>query len=199
METAEQSSRFVISVLVPDRTGILRDITTALTDLGANIDQIRETVVEGYFTVTLTVTFQTPLDGDTVHEAIARQLGGGTASIVVLPFVPVTPPSAMSGGRRYVVTLTGRDRPGILKRLTTCLADKGINIEDWECHFAGNVVTYVGSLTVPPRLSIRQLQTELGAAMDDLGIRSTLQHENIFRATNEIGPIRSLLEESRHA
>ncbi len=77
--------------------------------------------------------------------------------------------------------MTGTDRPGILKRLTTCLADKSINIEDWECHFEGKVVTYTGSLTVPPRLSIRQLQSESGTAIgiETLGAPGTTAAETI--------------------
>jgi predicted amino acid-binding ACT domain protein len=37
--------RYVLSVLVSDRVGILRDITAAVADLGANIDGISQTVV----------------------------------------------------------------------------------------------------------------------------------------------------------
>ncbi len=196
---SQPTTRFVISLLVPDRTGILRDVTSPLTDMGANIDQIRETVVEGYFTVTLTVTFEAPQTADDVRDAISREFLADEVSIVARPFESATPPSKMPGGKRYIVTLTGDDRPGILKRLTTCLAEKGVNIEEWECRLDGHVVTYVGAITVPSRLSIGQLQEELRAVMTELGIRSSLQHENIFRATSEIGPIRSLLKEADHA
>ena len=98
-----------------------------------------------------------------------------------------------------IVIVTGEDRPGIIRRLTTCLAEKAINIEDWDCRFDGPNVTYIGELTVPEHLAIRPVQEELQAVMADLGMRCTFQHENIFRATNEIGPIRALLKEGRRA
>lgn len=50
MQSATES-RYVISLLVADRIGILRELTTAVTDLGANIEGISQTVVQGYFTV----------------------------------------------------------------------------------------------------------------------------------------------------
>ena len=45
-----RANRYVVSVVVPDRVAILRDITSAVADLGGNIDGISQTVVQGYFT-----------------------------------------------------------------------------------------------------------------------------------------------------
>ena len=192
-------TRYVISVLVADRTGVLRDITSAITDLGANIDDIRQTVLEGYFTLLLTATFTEAHTPDAVQAALERNFGSGEAGILVRPHEPVTPPADMPGGQPYILTITGEDRPGILKRATTFLAAKGINIEDWACLPEGATVTYLGELTLPPRLAIRQVQEELRHALAELDLRCNIQHQNIFRATSEIGPIRALLRGNTHA
>ena len=77
--------RYVISVLVSDRVGVLRDITSAVTGMGANIDGISQTVVEGYFTVILTATFDRPKPPEEVREAILENFRKDEASVVVRP------------------------------------------------------------------------------------------------------------------
>ncbi len=60
------------------------------------------------------------------------------------------------------------------------------------------MVTHIGEITVPDKLDIRQVQDELEQALASFGLQSRIQHQNIFRATNEIGPIRALLAETSH-
>ena len=191
-------NRYVISVLVADRVAILRDITSAVTDLGANIDGISQTVVEGYFTVILTATFPALVSADSVRNAIQANFGSHEASIVVIAYDTDRAARPPVHGERYVFTVTGRDRPGILKTITTFLADKGINIEDWQVHFSADGVTHIGEVTVPRVLDVKQLQDEFRPLMASLNLVSCVQHENIFRATNEVGAIRALLEEGTH-
>lgn len=192
-------SKFVVAVLVADRTGIIRDVASAVTDLGGNIDGVRQTVVEGWFSITLTAAFPVRRTAAVLRAAIAGRFGRGEAEVVVRPFVAVRRPAGMVRGQPYVLCLTGPDRPGILKRAATWLAGQGINVEDFEYQLDGRIVTYIGHLTVPRRRSIRPLQAELRDLMSAIGMRATLQHQNIFRATNEIGPIRGLIEEAGRA
>ena len=192
-------SKFVVSVVVADRTGIIRDVSTAIADLGGNIDGVRQTVVEGWFSITLTAALPAGVDEAGLRAALDRHFTRDEASIVVRPFRPVKVPSSIANGTPYVLSITGEDKPGILKRATAYLADKGINIEDFEYMLEGATVTYIGHLTVPRKLHIRQVQEELRDRLAELGMRCTLQHENIFRATNEVGPIRALLREDDHA
>jgi glycine cleavage system transcriptional repressor len=190
-------SRYVITVLVADRVAILRDITSAVTDMGANIDGISQTVVEGYFTVILTAAFPAAVSPDSVRNAILQNFAENEASVVVIPYDARRATRRPVRGDRYVVTLTGLDRLGILKTITGFLAEKGINIEDWHVDFGSGGVTQIGQITVPSLLDIKQLQDEFRQALAPLNLASCIQHENIFRATNEVGAIRSLLEEKR--
>lgn len=185
--------RFVVSVLVGDRTGILRDIATAITDMGAEIDGVSQTVVEGYFTVILTVSFDTKRSADEIRSAIDDRFGTDEALIVVKPYGPGSPSRYTSEGDRYILTLTGPRRRELFKTLTTFLASKDINIEDWYMSDSDEAVTHVGEVSVPRLLDIKQLQNELTALAGGMDARVHIQHENIFRATNDIGPIKGLL------
>jgi predicted amino acid-binding ACT domain protein len=187
------SSRFVISVLIADRAGILRDATTAVTDMGANIDGIKQTVVAGYFTVMLTASFETPYTVEDVRRFMDRAFDEEGATIVVVPYDEGKTARPPVEGERYIVTLTGADRRGIMKAVTTFLADRGINIEDWDVRFEGSMVTHVGQVTVPSRLDITQLQHDFHHMTSELPLHSGIQHENIFRAISEVGPIKPLV------
>ncbi len=157
--------QYVLSVLVPDRVGILSEITMAVTDLGANIVGISQTVVRGYFTVILIAEFQHTIPEQAVRDAVLGRFRSGEASVIVRPFH--TAKSAPAGGERYILTMSGKDRTGILKALTGYLAEKGINIEDLFFRIVGEHVTHIGEVTVPGKLDIKQVQNELS------GLRSS--------------------------
>jgi len=194
MKTGNKN-RFVISVLIPDRVGILRDITTAVTNMRANINGISQTVVAGYFTVTLTATFSGPHQADEIRKRVMENFVKDEISAVVRPYEGLPAARQAVGGDGYIVIITGKDRIGILKAITTFMASKGINIEDWQVEFDGADVRHIGEITVPAVLDIKQMQDEFRRLLTPMHLTCCIQHENIFRATNEVGPIKSLIGE----
>ena len=190
---ADKEYRYAMSVLVADRVGVLRDITAAVADMGGNIDGISQTVVEGYFTVALTATFPIANAEDQIVKAVQRNFREGEVSVMVRAYERRSPGKPTVAGARYVVTITGLDRPGILKTVTSFLAQKGINVEDWYVLFEKPRVTHIGELTVPDLLDIKQIQEEFQQVLAKLHLKVSIQHENIFRATNEVGAIQPWL------
>lgn len=49
-------TRTVLSVLGEDRTGIVATVATTLAESGANIDDIRQSLLQGIFSMTMLVT-----------------------------------------------------------------------------------------------------------------------------------------------
>ncbi|MEI6972307.1 MAG: ACT domain-containing protein [bacterium] len=190
-------NRYVVSVLVADRVGILRDVTSAVTDMGANIDGFSQTVVAGYFTVILTTSFHEPRSPESIRENILRNFGPDEAAVVVQPYAADAVGRIPVKGARYIVTVTGVDKPGILKTITGYFADKGINVEDWFVEFDGGNVRHIGEVSVPKLLDIKQVQEEFQHLLSAMDMDSFIQHENIFKATNEIGAIGAILSGGR--
>ncbi len=189
---SRQINRYVISVLIADRPGILRDVTSAVSDLGANIDGIRQTVVAGYFTVMLTATLPADISSVDLQQQMLKSFPGGDASVTVVPY-DFKRATAPANGERYMVTLTGDDHAGILRAVTSFFADRKINIEDWNVEFHGPHITHVGQISVPELLDIKQVQVEFRHLAQNLQLKAGIQHEFIFRAISDVGPIRSLL------
>ena len=160
-------------------------------DFGANIEGISQTVVHGYFTVILIAAFKNQVAEQTVRDAVLSRFHKDEASVIVKPFDPFV--RATTEGDRYILTMSGTDRPGILKALTGYLAEKKINVEDLFFRIVGEHVTHIGEVTVPRCLDIKQVQDELCELMSAIGLTVSLQHENLFRAMNEVGSIRLML------
>ena len=98
------------------------------------------------------------------------------------------------------MTLSAEGHPSLLKDVTSFLAEKGINVEDWFMEQHEGRLTHIGEITVPARLDVKHVQDEFRALLAPHAVDVALQHENIFRVTNEIGAVSPLLRPHvRHA
>jgi len=186
-----EPSRHVIAVLLPDRVGILRDVTAGVVALGGNIEGIRQTVVDGFFSLVFTAAFPAGVTAETVRAALARRLDAD-ASLTVRAY-GARPRPPLAGGVRYVAMTRGPDRPGTIHAVSAFFVEHGINIEDWQVESDGADTIYTAQVTLPPSVDFRRVQAAFRARLAPRGLSATIVHENIFRATNEIGPIKGLL------
>lgn len=82
--------------------------------------------------------------------------------------------SAVSGWVPVALYLVGNDRPGIVRDVTHVLAEKGVNVEEFETQFTsapmsgGMIFKAVAQLKLPPDLTIRQLSEHLEGLAGDL-------------------------------
>ncbi len=190
-------SKFVISLVSRDRAGIIRSISAAISDKGGNIEGMSQTVFQGYFTVILTARFENKYDRNEIRELIESRFTPDETSVIVRDFEEAPAKTKRARNDRYILTLNGKDRPGILKSLTTYLAENNINIEDYYFTVQEDQVIHIGEVTIPQKIDIKQLQGELQALLSFSEFVVALQHENLFRATNDIFSIWQLLKRAK--
>ncbi|MBL7076282.1 MAG: ACT domain-containing protein [Kiritimatiellae bacterium] len=196
--TEKASCRYVVSVLVKDKVGILRGVSAALADLGGDMDGISQTVLDGYFALILTVTFAGPCSEEALRSAVQDALDDEKADVVIRAYdVPENRPPTVQGSR-YLVTLNGKRTVGILKAVTNFLANQGVNVEGWTVYADGPRATHLGEVTVPDLLDIKQVQDGLQEVVAVFGFTCGIQHENIFLVTNKVGAVRPLLRGAQH-
>jgi predicted amino acid-binding ACT domain protein len=183
--------RFITSVLVPDRVGLLRDVTKAVFALEGNIGGICQTVVDGFFTLVFTSEHPGPVAPESLRALLVASLEPD--AVVTVLDCPETGEAVVPTGSRFVVMTRGEDRPGTIFAITSFLVDHGVNIEDWLVEEESGQVVYIAQVVVPEAVDFRAIQEGFRAAMSERGLTGLLCHENIFRATNEIGPIKSLI------
>jgi predicted amino acid-binding ACT domain protein len=182
--------RSVVAVLLPDRVGILRDVTAGVVALDGNIGGIRQTLVDGFFNLVCTFEHPARVTDEEIRRELASRLEP-SASVVVLA-VPDRLTAPVPAGSRYVAMTRGPDRPGTIHAISAFFVEFGINIEDWQVETEGADVIYTAQVSMPEALDFREVQAAFRSRLAPRGLTAAIYHENIFRATNEIGPIKRL-------
>ncbi len=86
-----------------------------------------------------------------------------------------------------VVTVTGKDKKGIIAKVSTFLAEKGVNVEDisqtiLQEYFAMIMLVDIGGIKTELSVLARECE-ELGK---EIGMSIRIQHEAIFDAMHNI-------------
>jgi glycine cleavage system transcriptional repressor len=156
-----------ITVIGPDRTGIVADVAEALAGVGANLTDSTMTRLRGHFTMTLICTGPTAAEVETALEPLAG---------VVTAVRKVEPESDTAGsGEPYVVSVHGADRLGIVAALTREVAGAGGNITDLSTRLVGSLYVLIAEVDLPTG-SADELAQHLAVAAAELGVEVTLRH-----------------------
>ena len=163
------TTSLVVTVVGPDRPGIVNRLSDAAQRLGANWEASRMANLAGQFAGM--VHFEVPddradalakalaaLESPDLHVVIARSQAGGA--------VP---------GRRHVrLELMGHDRPGIVRDLSGSLAQRGVSIEELETQVASAAMSgeslfkVKAVLAVPEGLPNDELRRGLEALANEM-------------------------------
>ncbi|MBQ7667531.1 MAG: hypothetical protein IJS46_06010 [Kiritimatiellae bacterium] len=188
----DNGHRFFASVVMPDRVGILRDATGAIFALGANIVDLRQSVTGGFFTLLAVCEFPSGSRSQE-PEALAAITRAVACESAVVSFRPAPAVEPTAAGERYVAAFTGPDAPGRIAKIAAVFAAAGANVEDWRHDLSDPERTLtIGVVTLPETCAVEALRRDLEREMRPMKLSVSLLHENIFRATNEVGPIAAL-------
>ena len=88
---------------------------------------------------------------------------------------------------RAVVTVTGKDKIGIIAKVSSFLAEKGVNVEDisqtlLQDYFAMIMLVDISDL----QMELSELAKECEELGQQIGMSIRLQHEAIFNAMHNI-------------
>lgn len=188
-ETAPEAERFgyVFNVMSDDHPGIVAGVSSAVNRLGGNIDACSQTVLDGYFTLIMTITLAKNWEPAELGDAILDGDGLDDCQINVRRTTPLPERRLVEKPETFVITAFGRDRTGIVSEFSRYLADKEVNIIDLFGDRTGeDEFLLISQVEVDRRHDIRNLQLDLEAIGTELGFTVKLQHNNIFVATNQL-------------
>src|SRR4051794_33172338 len=129
---------YIVTVTSADRVGIVHAVTGAIRDQGGNVQELSQTVMRGYFTITLAVDFDAPCDRASLEEAIVARGRRFRLQVVVIAAEEAAEGPPVPGGERFILTVLGNDQPGIVHRITGLLAHHGVNIVDLHARADGS-------------------------------------------------------------
>jgi len=170
----EAASRFVVLTAVGrDRPGIVAAVSEVLWRAGCNVEDASMTLLRGEFAILLIARRAEGLSTDALAAELRalEQRSGLQITLKELSEQESAPQAAT--GRPYVVHVYGADREGILYRITSLLAERGINITD--------VNTRVLTESRPP-VWVMMVEIELPAGQEEAELQSALA-----RAAGELG------------
>lgn len=88
---------------------------------------------------------------------------------------------------RAVVTVLGSDRPGIVARVSSVLADRGANIEDISQTIRSGLFAMVMLISLDDSVTeISDVRESLVQAGQELGVQVQIQHEDLFRYMHRV-------------
>ncbi|MBM3335339.1 hypothetical protein FJY63_11820 [Candidatus Sumerlaeota bacterium] len=181
--------RYVISVMSVDRVGIIHDITDTIVALGGNVIALSQTVMRGYFTVLIEAVFPPKTEPDEVLKRLSQSgRTPGELQVLVIPRLPDVP-TTKQRAEVYVLTARGPNRVGQIHRIASFLAGQDINFEDLYVYVEDGQFVMIAQVTLPHALPFERLLIDLERLGRDTEMEIVLQHENIFRAVNEVGMV----------
>jgi len=114
----------VITLIGPDRPGLVEAVSLAVADFGGNWLESRMAHLAGKFAGILRV--EVPEDKSSALLAALSALDTAGLKIVVEPSAQ---PDPSADGRVLDLELVGLDRPGIVREISQLFAESGANVE----------------------------------------------------------------------
>lgn len=172
----------VISVMDRDRPGIVAEVTEAISGLDGNLADLRESVLRGWFTMIVEAAFPAGISPDQVEEALAKSTSSRISVALADQSVDAPEPS----DQVYVLSAVGQDRVGLVAQVSRFCYDRGVNILDLASHVDTEQYTMMLQIDLADVISRDAFKTALAELGKTSGLKLVLQHNDIFRAANEI-------------
>ena len=185
----DPQDQYVVSIMSRDRVGIVYEISKSISELSGNIAEIRQSVLCGYFTMILLASFPKNVNQRDIERKLAEvDAHSETAIATVVKKVENNSHEYIKPGSEYtyVLTATGADRIGFVATVASFCKDHEINILDLSTTYSGGDYIMILLIDMTRCSSIVDVRSELKQFTQDTGLKIVLQHNDIFKAVNEI-------------
>ncbi|MEN8779931.1 MAG: ACT domain-containing protein [Desulfobacterales bacterium] len=183
-------NKAVISVLGPDRPGIIAAVTRMLFEKNCNIENVSQTILQSEFSGIFIVVLPSEQSLADLHGYLEEGLTPLNHHVFVKPLDVTGPVFTMARSEPFVITTKGPDRKGLVAAITEIIARYGVNVANLQAVFKGgddpnsNIMIY--EVDIPVDIDQQRLYTDLRAKATELSLQISIQHRNIFEAINRI-------------
>ncbi|HVM39182.1 MAG TPA: ACT domain-containing protein [Acidimicrobiia bacterium] len=160
-----------------DQPGIVAAVTGALYEQGCNLEDTSMTILSGHFAIMLMVRAPDDVSAEGLEAALRRAGEPLSLTVAVRP-VEAGGQGEADGDDRHIVAVYGADRPGIVHRVSTLLAERGVNITDLTTRVIGPAADPVYAMhlevVLPGEIDADTLAGELAAVGEELGVDTSI-------------------------
>lgn len=168
--------RYIISLTGANRVGVLAAVTTALDELRGNLWEASISVMQPFCSILLAADFP----NDRTEDIISAHIRDLCRPYAVE--VRVSEPAAESGvltppSAKYVLTVCGTDQPGVLRMLSTKLAELRVDIRNLyaeRCE-ADKTFSLEFEVAIPMSLDLTRVSDQIAARCRELELTLTLE------------------------
>ena len=88
---------------------------------------------------------------------------------------------------KAIVTVIGKDKPGIIAKVSTALAENKVNIEDISQSITQGYFTMIMLCNIAnSNLTLKEIIVLLNGVGEQMGVSIHVQHEDVFNAMHTI-------------
>ncbi len=179
------AKRYIISLTGANRVGILAAVTTALDELRGNLWEANISVMPPFCSILLTADFPEGRTDKIVSDHIRDLCRPYAVEVrVTEPGGEGTAPATATSTARYVLTVHGSDKPGMLRLLSSKLSELGIDIHNLYAERCDRDQTFSMELEVaiPTSLDITHVREQVSVRCREVGLAATLEPAADFLA-----------------
>jgi glycine cleavage system regulatory protein len=159
----------VMTIIGPDRTGLVESVARAVADHGGNWLESRMCRLGGEFAGILRI--EIPSEKKSPLLAALEDLQENGLQIVIRDDRPV---ATSASGKQTKLEIIGSDRPGIVREITSALARANVNVEEFSSELvsapmSGEILFKAGArLQLPENCDLAALKKDLEKIAADL-------------------------------
>ncbi len=174
-----------VTAIGRDKPGLVSELTNVIADVDANIVDVEETVLRGLFAMFMIVDISSStIPGEELKRRLVRRGEEIGLQVSVEPYVE---------GRRKpekelaLITILGKDRPGIVAKVSTLLGNYNVNIEKIRMIARGEMIAMEMLVDLSDlKLPLEKVRIELQNLCETLGVSSIIQRENVYQKSKKL-------------
>ena len=191
--------KYTASFLGRDCPGVVAAVSRLFGDMGCNIEAMAQTMLSGAFAAIFVVSAPEEAaggrgEGACGADCLRLRLEEGLERVGVDLSVLVRPAIAEQWGANlncepFVVTVDGPDRPGLIGEMSRVFGRHGVNIENLKAILGEGgegKALFVFEVMVPDTVDLGRLRRELALEANNLNLRVSVQHRDIFEAVHRV-------------
>jgi len=187
---AASMKKVIISVIGPDRPGIIAAVTKTLFEHDCNIENVSQTLLQDQFSGIFIASMARGTTIARLRGCLQDALKPLDLHVLLKPLNTRPPDPQLKRCEPFVITTRGPDRKGLVAGITEVIAGHRANVTNLQALFKGgldpndNIMIY--EVDVPASADQQALEADLRKRATELGLEINIQHRRIFEAINRI-------------
>ncbi|MCG5031718.1 ACT domain-containing protein [Mesosutterella sp. OilRF-GAM-744-9] len=184
--TKENSA--LVAVIGLDQPGIVASVSSALTRLNCNIEEMTQSTLHDQFSGIYLVNKPDGLTNEQMKQEIEKGLERRRfrLSLVIRDYEQL-PRESVPESDPFVVTIWGKDGNDIVSTFSRMMSEQRINIHDLRAKPLGNGESVqIFEVAVPKSVDVRALHRVMSDRATAMGLTLTMQHRRIFDAMHHV-------------